>query len=133
MRYLAQTPSGTVRFSDSGMKSRSCRSVVFPALAGTILLSLVGYLPLIRVFRVWPLAASVVFPALAGTILLSLVGSSSPAATAAGKPEEPLPIGSSKQLFLGPWTQDGRDGHLVASMKNVTVAWSFRPWPVRFC
>ena len=89
MRYIAQARRVTVRFSDSGMKSRSCRSVVFPALAGSILLSLVGYLPL--------------------------------TATAAWKPEEPLPIGSSKQLFLGPWTQDGRDGHLVASMQNVTL------------
>lgn len=33
----------------------------------------------------------------------------------------PLEIGSDKQLFLGPWTEDGRDGHLVESMKNVTM------------
>ena len=33
----------------------------------------------------------------------------------------PLRIGSDKQLFLGPWTEDGRDGHLVESMENVEI------------
>ena len=30
-------------------------------------------------------------------------------------------IGSDKQLFIGPWAKDGRDAHLVASMKNITM------------
>ncbi|MFH1742280.1 MAG: hypothetical protein ABIH23_25020 [bacterium] len=30
-------------------------------------------------------------------------------------------IGSERQLFIGPWTEDGRDSHLVASMNNVTM------------
>ena len=34
---------------------------------------------------------------------------------------EPLEIGSNKQLFLGPWGDDGRDTYLVASMKNVEM------------
>ena len=34
---------------------------------------------------------------------------------------EPLQIGSHKQLFLGPWGDDGRDIHLVESMKNVEM------------
>ncbi len=34
---------------------------------------------------------------------------------------KPLQIGSDKQLFIGPWTEDGRDGHLVASMQGVTM------------
>ncbi len=34
---------------------------------------------------------------------------------------QPLQIGSAKQLFVGPWAEDGRDEHLVASMKNVTM------------
>ncbi|MCH2130886.1 MAG: hypothetical protein MK179_17215 [Pirellulaceae bacterium] len=33
----------------------------------------------------------------------------------------PLPIGSDKQLFLGPWTDDGRDDYLVESMRNVQM------------
>ena len=35
--------------------------------------------------------------------------------------EEPLRIGSDKQLFIGPWTDDGRDAHLVESMKNIVM------------
>ena len=35
--------------------------------------------------------------------------------------DEPLRIGSDKQIFLGPWTADGRDDHLVASMQGVTM------------
>lgn len=35
--------------------------------------------------------------------------------------EQPLRIGSDKQLFLGPWTEDGRDAHLVASMKHLEM------------
>jgi hypothetical protein len=35
--------------------------------------------------------------------------------------DEPLRIGSDKQLFIGPWTEDGRDAHLVESMTNVTM------------
>jgi len=34
---------------------------------------------------------------------------------------EPLDVGSAKQLFVGPWARDGRDEHLVESMKNVTM------------
>ncbi len=34
---------------------------------------------------------------------------------------KPLAIGSDKQLFIGPWAEDGRDAHLVASMKNVEM------------
>ena len=34
---------------------------------------------------------------------------------------EALNIGSEKQLFVGPWTDDGRDAHLVESMENVTM------------
>ena len=35
--------------------------------------------------------------------------------------EETLDVGSGKQLFLGPWSKDGRDEYLVESMKNVTM------------
>jgi len=35
--------------------------------------------------------------------------------------DTPLKIGSDKQLFVGPWTDDGRDGHLVESMTNVEM------------
>ncbi len=35
--------------------------------------------------------------------------------------DEPVIVGSEKQLFAGPWTEDGRDGYLVASMRNVTM------------
>ena len=35
--------------------------------------------------------------------------------------EAPRMIGSGKQLFVGPWSEDGRDEHLVASMKNVVM------------
>ena len=38
-----------------------------------------------------------------------------------GAGESPLHVGSTKQLFLGPWTADGRDGHLVESMTGVTI------------
>ena len=34
---------------------------------------------------------------------------------------EGLKIGSRKQLFVGPWAEDGRDDHLVESMKNVEM------------
>ena len=34
---------------------------------------------------------------------------------------EVLDIGSGKQLFVGPWANDGRDAHLVASMQNVEM------------
>lgn len=34
---------------------------------------------------------------------------------------DPVHIGSDKQLFLGPWTEDGRDGYLIESMKHVTM------------
>ena len=33
----------------------------------------------------------------------------------------PLRIGGDKQLFLGPWADDGRDEHLVESMSHVTI------------
>jgi len=36
-------------------------------------------------------------------------------------PPQAIPIGSHKQLFLGPWTADGRDAHLVDSMQGVTM------------
>jgi hypothetical protein len=36
-------------------------------------------------------------------------------------PAEPIHIGSEKQLFLGPWAEDGRDDYLVESMRNVTM------------
>jgi len=35
--------------------------------------------------------------------------------------DKPLNIGSDKQLFVGPWTKDGRDALLVESMQNVTM------------
>ena len=38
-----------------------------------------------------------------------------------GAGEAPLQVGSTKQLFLGPWTEDGRDGHLLESMTGVTI------------
>ena len=38
-----------------------------------------------------------------------------------GAGEAPLQVGSTKQLFLGPWTEDGRDGHLAESMTGVTI------------
>ena len=41
--------------------------------------------------------------------------------TAAFGQSQPLNIGTDKQLFLGPWTEDGRDGYLVESMENVTM------------
>lgn len=56
-------------------------------------------------------------------ILLTLAASlalTTLAATAFGQ-STPLKIGTNKQLFLGPWTVDGRDAHLVESMKNVTM------------
>jgi hypothetical protein len=34
---------------------------------------------------------------------------------------EPLRIGSSKQLFIGPFDEQGRDTHLIESMKNVEI------------
>ena len=34
---------------------------------------------------------------------------------------EALKIGGHKQLFVGPWTDDGRDEYLVESMENVTM------------
>lgn len=34
---------------------------------------------------------------------------------------ESLQIGSGKQLFVGPWADDGRDDYLVESMRNVTM------------
>ncbi len=40
---------------------------------------------------------------------------------AAPASNEPVVVGSEKQLFVGPWTEDGRDGYLVASMRNVTM------------
>ena len=40
---------------------------------------------------------------------------------AASASNEPVEVGSEKQLFVGPWTEDGRDGYLVASMRNVTM------------
>ena len=33
----------------------------------------------------------------------------------------PIRIGSDKQLFLGPWAEDGRDDHLVESMHDVEM------------
>jgi len=38
-----------------------------------------------------------------------------------GAAEEYLRIGSEKQVFVGPWTEDGRDGYLVESMTNVAM------------
>ena len=35
--------------------------------------------------------------------------------------ENVLQVGGEKQLFVGPWDEDGRDVHLVESMKNVTM------------
>ena len=32
-----------------------------------------------------------------------------------------IDIGTYKQLFVGPWSEDGRDAHLVESMKNITM------------
>lgn len=44
------------------------------------------------------------------------------ATTVAGNPgNDVLDVGSNKQLFLGPWTEDGRDAHLIESMTNVTM------------
>lgn len=40
---------------------------------------------------------------------------------AASASEELVVVGSEKQLFVGPWTEDGRDQYLVASMRNVTM------------
>ena len=42
-------------------------------------------------------------------------------AVAAAGSDEPVAVGSEKQLFAGPWTEDGRDGYLVDSMRNVTM------------
>lgn len=33
----------------------------------------------------------------------------------------PLKIGTNRQLFLGPWAQDGRDDHLVESMSGIEM------------
>ena len=35
--------------------------------------------------------------------------------------EEPLQIGSNKQLFIGPYDAEGRDTHLVSSMKHIEI------------
>lgn len=43
------------------------------------------------------------------------------AAATEGLTAEPLRIGGRKQVFFGPWTEDGRDAHLVAAMENVTM------------
>lgn len=51
---------------------------------------------------------------LAVLVLLSMV---STVTTQAGV----ISVESGKQLFLGPWAKDGRDVHLVESMKNVTM------------
>ena len=42
-------------------------------------------------------------------------------AFAAAASDEPVVVGGEKQLFVGPWTEDGRDEHLVASMRNVAM------------
>lgn len=34
---------------------------------------------------------------------------------------DPIRVGSEKQLFLGPWAEDGRDDYLVESMHGVTM------------
>lgn len=34
---------------------------------------------------------------------------------------EPIKVGGERQLFLGPWADDGRDDYLVESMRNVTM------------
>jgi len=34
---------------------------------------------------------------------------------------EPISVGTDKQLFIGPWTEHGRDEYLVESMTNVTM------------
>jgi len=34
---------------------------------------------------------------------------------------DPIRVGSEKQLFLGPWAEDGRDDYLVQSMRNVAI------------
>ena len=36
--------------------------------------------------------------------------------------QDPLLIGSKKQLFLGPWAEDGRDTYLVESMTDVSIS-----------
>ena len=35
--------------------------------------------------------------------------------------QDPLAIGTTKQLFLGPWGEDGRDTYLLDSMTNVAI------------
>ena len=35
---------------------------------------------------------------------------------------EPIQIGTDKQLFLGPWTEDGSDEYLVESMRNLEMS-----------
>ena len=40
------------------------------------------------------------------------------AATVFGQ-SKPLNIGTDKQLFLGPWTEDRRDAHLVVSNNRI--------------
>jgi len=50
--------------------------------------------------------------------ILVIVGTLTGNASAA---DAPLHIGSGKQLFVGPWTADGRDAHLVASMKGIEM------------
>ena len=40
---------------------------------------------------------------------------------AAPASDEPVMVGGEKQLFVGPWAEDGRDEHLVASMRSVTM------------
>ena len=35
--------------------------------------------------------------------------------------DKPLDVGGDKQLFLGPWADDGRDDWLVESMSGVTI------------
>lgn len=39
----------------------------------------------------------------------------------AGEPKTPIHVGSNKQLFIGPWAEDGRDAYLIESMENVTI------------
>ena len=42
-------------------------------------------------------------------------------ALAEAAPAQPIHVGGEKQLFLGPWAEDGRDDYLVESMRNVAM------------
>ena len=55
------------------------------------------------------------------SITLALFTIAMPWSSVSALANEPLQVGTNKQLFIGPFDDHGRDTHLVESMKNVEV------------